>query len=490
MRYIKAVVAMLAVLALAIPAEARVKLPSVLSDNMVLQRDTIVNIWGTAAPGAKVSIAPSWTNDTYVATADKSGRWLAKVATGAAGGPYTLTISDGEPVKLSNILLGEVWICGGQSNMEMQVHGFMHQPVTGGLEAILDASNHPEMRFFTVGRAIEDSPAEDCSGAWLESTPEAVADFSAAGYFFGHLLNTILKVPVGLITSNWGGTAAEPWMEEAAFEKVEGIDKEVSYRRANSEAMQKPGVLYNGMIHPIENHTARGFIWYQGETNRVYADDYVKILTAMIENWREKWGNADMPFYMVQIAPYKYDGVEKSSLPLLIEAQYEVASRLPHVGVAATTDIGNPIGIHPSHKKEVGERLAFLALQNEYGVKGLPLPAPTYKSMTIDGNKIILEFNNLAFQKDWWEGNTFHSYQDDKYIAPLGFEIAGEDRVFYPAVGKFGHGKNTIELQSDSVPHPVAARYYFHNYMKEANVKTCLGQPLVPFRTDRWPINK
>lgn len=467
-------------------AVAKVELPSVMGDNMVLQRNSEVNIWGKATPGSIITLKPSWTSETYSAKADKEGKWLAKVKTVDAGGPYSLSISDGEETILDNILLGEVWICGGQSNMEMQVHGFMHQPVTGGLEAILNATSYPEMRFFTVGRATATSPADNCDGTWLESTPEAVADFSACGYFFGRLINKILDVPVGLITSNWGGTAIEPWMEEAAFESVEGIDKNVSRERKGING--KIGSLYNAMIAPIQNHTAKGFIWYQGESNRGYHDDYARLLVKLIEDWREKWGDTEMPFYMVQLAPYNYDGAEKQSLPMMIEAQYKVAAEVPNVGVAATTDIGNPIGIHPSHKKEVGERLAFLALQNDYGVKGLPLPAPTYKSMSIDGNKVKIEFNNLEYDKNWWEGNTFHSYLDDRYIKPKGFEVAGEDGVFYPAEGKFGHGENTIEVFSDKVPEPVAVRYYFHNYVPEANVKTCLGQPLVPFRTDNWEV--
>lgn len=484
MRSKKSIIALLTLALAAGISEAKVTLPSVMADNMVLQRDTDVNIWGKAAPGAKVTVTPSWSGSTYTATADKDGRWITKIATGNAGGPYSITISDGEPVVLDNVLLGEVWICGGQSNMEMPVQGFMHQPVAGSLEAILDAPNHPEMRFFTVKRSVSDKPLDDCGGEWLESTPDAVAGFSATGYYFGHLLNQMLGVPVGLITSNWGGTVAEPWMDEAAFEAVGGIDKEVSRERGRSHAHQAPGALYNGMIHPIENHTAKGFIWYQGEANRCLHDDYVKILSALIADWRAKWGDTDMPFYMAQLAPYRYDGVEKMSLPMIIEAQYKVAADVPNVGIAATTDIGNPIGIHPSHKKEVGERLAFLALQRDYGIKGLPLPAPTYKSMSVDGNKVTLEFNNLGSGT----GNTFHSYHDDRYIRPQGFEIAGEDQKFYPATGSFGHGKNTVELYSDSVPNPVAVRYYFHNFVPDANVKTGLGQPLVPFRTDDWPV--
>lgn len=468
-------------------ADAKVTLPAVLGDNMVLQRNTDANIWGKAKPGATIKVNPSWDNKTYKAKADNDGNWTTTIATGDAGGPYTITINDGDKVVLDNILLGEVWICSGQSNMEMMVHGFMHQPVEGALDAILDAPNHPDMRFFTVERASLDSPADDCKGVWQESTTDVVADFSACAYFFGHLLNQILGVPVGLISTNWGGSTIETWIDSETFDGIKDID--IAHSRSMDQPNSQIARLYNGMIHPIAGYTAKGFIWYQGESNRGHHDDYVKLQTALINSWREKWGNTEMPFYMVQLAPYNYEGAEKMSLPLMVEAQYKVAENVDKVGIAATTDIGNPTCIHPQRKKEVGQRLAFLALQNDYSIKGLPQPAPTYKSMTVNGNKATLEFNNLLFVHDWWDGNSFHSYHDTSYIRPLGFEIAGEDKVFYPATASFGHGVNTIELYSDKVAKPIAVRYYFHNYVPDANVKTCLGQPLVPFRTDNWDVN-
>lgn len=457
---------------------------------MVLQRNNDVNIWGKATPGAQVTIQPSWDDKTYSVKADKKGNWVSKVKTVDAGGPYTLTISDGEPLILDNILLGEVWVSGGQSNMEMRVQGFTNQPIYGALEAILNAPKNPQMRFFTVDRAISDSPAEDCGGEWLEASPESVANFSACAYFFGKQLNDILDIPIGLITSNWSGSSIEPWIEESIYESLEGIDKNASINRSKKEPQQAPGVLYNGMINPIKDFTAKGFIWYQGESNRGYPDDYVVLLSTMINSWREKWGDKDMPFYMVQLAPFPYGKRDGASLPLMIEAQYNVASQLPKVGIAATTDIGSPVCIHPPYKKEVGQRLAILALQNDYGVKGLPLPSPTYKSMKIDGNKVTLDFNNVMCHPDRWNANAFQVYFDDKYQRPVGFEIAGEDQVFYPATGIFTDNSTTIELSSDSVPQPVAVRYYFHNYMPDANVKTGLGQPLAPFRTDNWPIKE
>lgn len=467
-------------------AEGKVRLPAVLGSDMVLQRNAEVKVWGKAEPDAEVSVRPSWSNENYTVKADKDGRWITKISTGDAGGPYSITISDGEPVELTGVLLGEVWICGGQSNMEMQVHGYMHQAINGAVEAITEAGKYPDMRLFTVGRNGSGVIADDCKGEWRRPSPKSVADFSAVSYFFGRMLSKVLDMPVGLIVSSWGDSPVETWMDEATFNSIQGIDRKVSLKR--TAPYHKVANLYNGMINPITNYSAKGFIWYQGETNRLYPDDYVKLLPAMIGNWREKWGNSEMPFYMVQLAPYRYEGNDGVSLPLFIEAQYKVADSVPRVAVAATTDVGNELAIHPAHKREVGERLAFLALANDYGVEGLPLPAPRYKSMTVKDNKAILTFTNLVEHPDWWDGNAFHTYYDDSYIQPEGFEIAGKDRVFYPAKGRFGHGENTIELYSDSVAEPVAVRYYFHNFVRGANAVTSLGQPLVPFRTDNWPV--
>lgn len=474
---------------LSFETNAKVNLPSVMGDNMVLQRNSVVNIWGKASPGVEVTVVPSWNDKTYTTKADRNGKWLAKVPTGDAGGPYSITISDGEPLKLDNIMLGEVWICGGQSNMEMQVQGYTHQPVNGALDAILNAPDSKQMRFFTVEHTVCDTPQDNCGGSWSESSPEAVANFSATAFFFGKQLNDMLDVPIGLITSNWGGTAIEPWIDKTTFESVEGVDKTVSIERSKSRKQQYPGVLFNSMINPITNYTAKGFIWYQGESNLGHPDDYVILLSNMIDSWREKWGDKEMPFYLVQLAPYSYDDMNDISLPLMIEAQYKVADRVPKVGIAATTDIGSRFCIHPPFKKEVGQRLAMLALQNDYGIKGLPHPAPTFKSMNIEGNKVTLDFNNVTTNPMGWEGNTFLIHSGNEILQPQGFEIAGQDRKFYPATGVINGGKTTIEIYSDSVPNPVAVRYSFHNYIPDANVKTCLGQPLAPFRTDNWPAD-
>ena len=473
-------------LLLAVQLPARVKLPAVLGSNMVLQRNTEVNFWGEASPRSRVRVTASWDGRTHETRADASGRWALKLPTGEAGGPYTVTVSDGEPLVLDNVLVGEVWVCSGQSNMEMPVSGFMFQPVEGAVDAIADAGMYPGIRMFTVPRVSSKTPLDDCDAAWQTATPASVGQFSAVGYFFGRMLYKALGIPVGLITSNWGGSTIEAWMTVEAIDATPGIDHAVAKSGTYDNSI--PQRLYNGMILPVCRYTAKGFIWYQGESNRKNWYDYKALQVSLVKLWRETWGDGKMPFYYTQLAPYRYEGDTLRSLPLVIEAQYRALAEIPHSGIAATTDLGNPTCIHPARKREVGERLAFLALANDYGVTGLPAPAPVYKSMERDGNKLVLTFDNLPVRAQ--NGvDSFVAFGPEGYCRPGGFEIAGEDRVFHPAVANFKYWDNRIEVSSDRVPDPVAVRYAFRNYCPEANVMTTMGQPLVPFRTDDWPLD-
>lgn len=477
-----------AALALLLAAElsAKVKLPAVLGSNMVLQRNTEVNFWGEAAPRSRVRVTTSWDGRTYDTKADAAGRWALKVATGQAGGPYRVVVSDGDETVLDNVMLGEVWVCSGQSNMEMPVGGFMFQPVEGAVEAIADAGRYPGIRMFTVPRISSETPRDDCQASWQTSTPESVGQFSAVGYFFGRMLCKVLDIPVGLITPNWGGSTIEAWMTVEAIDATPGIDHAVAKSGKYDNSI--PQRLYNGMVLPVCRFTAKGFIWYQGESNRRNWCDYEALQVSMAALWRQAWGDDAMPFYFTQLAPYRYEGDDLRSLPLVIEAQYRAMERIPRSGIAATTDLGNPMCIHPAKKREVGERLAFLALANDYGVKGLPAPAPTFGSMERDGDKLVLTFRNLSIRAQ--NGvDSFVAFGPDGYLRPAGFEVAGEDRVFHPAVANFKFWDNRIEVRSDAVPEPVAVRYAFRNYCPEANVMTTMGQPLAPFRTDDWPVD-
>lgn len=463
---------------------AKIKLPSIIGSNMVLQRNDTVALWGNAIPGAKVKINTGWDGKNYTVKAGSDGRWKLQVMTGDAGGPYKIVFSDGEETVLDNILLGEVWICGGQSNMEMPVCGDATQPAEGSYEALRTVKDYPDIRMFTVPRADTDVPLDSCGGIWHVSTPKNVSRFSAVAYYFGRTLSDFINVPVGLIASSYGGSSIEAWMTEDCIKSIDGVNIEVAY--SGRLPREKPQRLWNAMLCPIKPFTARGFIWYQGEANLDRWFDYAKMQKAMIALWRKAWNKADMPFYITQIAPFAYGGdPENLRLPLLIEAQWQAANETPHCAVASTTDVGNRDCIHPGKKRQVGERLAWLALANDYGVEGLPAPAPTLYKMERHGeNELLLIFKNVDAV------DSFVYYDENGTLDIGGFEIAGDNQVFYPAKVKKNVWSNKIYLSSPQVPDPVAVRYAFRNYDAKANLHTNYGQPVPPFRTDTWQVLK
>lgn len=480
----------LATVLVSMPLTAKVVLPSIFSDSMVLQRESDVNLWGKAEPGSKVTIVPSWDKKKYVAKANSDGTWKTSIATAEAGGPYSITFSDGSKpsLVLDDILLGEVWICSGQSNMEMPVKGFSLQSVNESAQTIRDCYAHPDIRIFNVGRNDAQTIQTDCEGTWQHPTPENVANCSAIAYFFGREITDLVGVPVGLVTSYWGGTMAETWMTKESFMEIEGIDK--SHVDALEEGTQTAR-LYNGMIAPIAGFTAKGFLWYQGESNRQRPFDYAAILGRMIRLWRDAWGCQDMPFIMTQLAQYVYHGNQCLCLPVLIEQQYKTADSTPLTYVASTTDMDSPRIIHPAKKKECGERMAAIALEHCYGIKGLVGESPRYAGMDVEGDKLTVRFTRLNSLPCWpHEGDTF-SWQDKdlNIIDVKGFELAGEDKVFHPAKCVGLPGADRITLQCEEVPEPKAVRYAFRNVI-ESNVTTVYGVPLAPFRSDDWEITK
>ena len=477
----------LALLAGSTMIKAEVRLPAVLGDNMVLQRNSEVNLWGWATPNKTVKVKTSWNRKTYRSRSDADGKWLVKVATKDAGGPYTIRISDGKKVRLNNILLGEVWICSGQSNMEMPVQGFLGQPCLHAAETMREARLYPDIRMFTVARDSTDVLKDDCVGEWLCSDPATVGAFSAVGYFFGRCLNQYLGVPIGLITTNWGGTNIEAWMSAESNAKL-GVDEEYTSRNWNEDYF--PGAtLYNGMVAPITNYTAKGFIWYQGESNRGNWKEYADMQAEMIRQWREAWGDENMPFYITQIAPYRYSGAEKRRSAMLVENQVKATTMVPYCAMASTTDIGMYSLIHEPDKLAVGERLAWLALSRDYGVPGVPADAPTYKSMEVKDGRAVISFNNLCAPNDQSDPRSFSWIDEQGQVvrSVKGFEIAGADRKFRPANARILWNDNQVEVWADGVKEPVAVRYCFNNY-SETNLKTTLGQPVVPFRTDDWEV--
>lgn len=461
--------------AVSLACEAKVTLPSVYGDNMVLQQQSEARLRGWATPNRRVTITASWSKRAKVtATADSLGRWSAALPTPEAGGPYTLTFDDGEKLILKNILLGEVWLCSGQSNMEMPMKGFYNQPVEGASRAIMAAKPSTPIRICRVARNFTRTVQEDCKAAWYEHTPEEVAETSATAYYFALALQERLGVPVGIITTSWGGTPVQAWMDQKSASQF----KELRLGHLKQDLKLKhhenrPCLLYNAMIAPLLPYTIKGFLWYQGEANRKNPALYRRLMPAFVKMLRERWGLGEIPFYYVQIAPYRYEESNGRSTALLREVQMQNLKEIPNSDMAVTLDLGDEGCIHPAKKQEVGERLAWLALYKTYGVKGIIPYTPIYESMKVVNGKARLTFQ-----------------MDNMGLAPLGreltgFEVAGSDRVFHPATGVV-QGKSVI-ITCKAVKEPVAVRYAFRNYT-EATLFNNYGIPVSSFRTDDWEV--
>ena len=643
------------------------KLPSLVSDNMLLQQKTNAKIWGKANPGHKINVSASW-NSSGQAVAGKDGKWSVAIATPEAGGPYTITVSGNDTtIIVKNVLIGEVWFCSGQSNMEMPVAGWPPADTIMHSAGTIASASIPDIRIFNVQKKISGVPLDECNGTWEVSSPATVQQFSATAYFFGRKLHEELHIPIGLIESAWGGTPSESWtsaetlekagefvsnikaIKESAplqteyeswlnahkqielkpsgtdqwkdlsfddenvslpdfvdkdwpamalpgqFESVIGefdgaiwfrktidIPKEMNgkdlllslgpiddmdrtffngklvgatensglwqvdrnyeipatlvksgsniisvrvldtqggggiygapekmklsmkndvrvsiplkgdwkyqpvaelkgnkfyvYDFSKNEFQTKkrplnlgpgtPSVLYNGMVSPVLPYQIKGAIWYQGEANVGRADQYARIFPAMIRNWREAWGIKDFPFYFVQIAPYIYSGVDSTESAFLREAQ-ESTLNLAKTGMAVTLDIATVKNIHPPFKKEVGERLAMLALNNDYGIKS-NCAGPLYKSMSVAGSSIKLQFDNIG------DGLVAKNNKLDE------FEIAGKDGRFVKAAARIVN--NEVLVSSPLVKEPVSVRYCWHNG-SEASLFNKAGLPGWQFRT-------
>lgn len=459
-------------------AEAEVKMPAFFGDNMVMQQNTDANMWGTAKASSTVTVTPGWTSEVYKTKAGKDGKWKISIPTSAAGGPYTVTVSDGTPLTLNNVMLGEVWLCSGQSNMEMPMKGYKNQPVEGANMATLKSRN-PNIRLFTVKRNSSTVPVDDVTGSWAEASPESVRNFSATAYFFGREIEELLNVPVGLVVVSWGGSACEAWMNDEMLQafpeaaaKIPAVNGEIPSKN------RTPSVLFKGMLNPLIGMAMRGVIWYQGEDNWNRAHSYTDMLSTMIKGWRNLWGQGEFPFYYCQIAPYDYaiitePGKEIINSAYLREAQARVEHIVPNTGMAVLMDAGWPEGIHPPKKQIPGERLALLALNKTYGIKGIGAESPVYKSMEVKGDTVIVSFDRAP---EWIAGKqSFESKQ---------FKLAGEDRVFYPAKAWISRSK--VMVKSDKVPHPVAVRYAFEN-ASEGDLFSTDGLPVSSFRSDDWP---
>lgn len=436
---------------------------------MVLQQRSDVLLWGKATAGSKVTVTPSWDHKAYGVTAGGDGAWKVMVKTPGAGGPYSIRFSDGKTVTLNNILIGEVWLCSGQSNIEMPVKGFRNQPVLGSTQLLMDADN-PQIRLFRLERVQARTLQTDCKATgWQEANAASVTDFSAVGYQYAKMLQEKLKVPVGVIMTTWGGTVIEAWMDRQSLASFRGI-KVLNVDDTAKIFKNEPTVLYNAMVHPLVGYGIKGVIWYQGEQNRPNPGLYDSLLVTMVKEWRRLWNRGDWPFYYVQIAPYGYNDKLGPAAPLR-EAQLKALPRIPNAGMVVSMDAGEQRSIHPADKTVISLRLACWALADTYGRAGLPHISPTYRSMKIEKDGIAISFNDAS--------NGLSSF--GKTLAA--FEVAGDNKVFYPAKAKITSGGVTV--WSDSVSVPVAARYAWKDWVI-GDLYNTEGLPVAPFRTDDW----
>jgi len=475
-------------------ARADVKMPNIFGNHMVLQQGQKNRVWGLADPGEPIVV--SIDKQTQKTTAGADGRWMVQLDPLSVGGPHELSVQGKTTIKFTDVLVGEVWICSGQSNMQWSVNA------SNDPDLERSAARFPKLRMVNIPQVGTQEPQWNFNGNWQVCTPETVGNFSAVGYFFGRQLHQTLDVPVGLINNAWGGSACEAWIRrellaadpkykvmldgwvknEATFAELSGKSdlnedqkKTLNSLRGQMSGNHRPANIYNGVLKSHLGYGIRGAIWYQGESNAGRAYQYRDLFPLMIESWRKEWGQGDFPFYWVQLADFMAEKPEpaESSWAELREAQTMTMSRLPNTGEAVIIDIGEGKDIHPKNKVDVGRRLARWALAKDYGVK-IAHHSPQFKAMEKQDAKIVLSFEHV-------DGG----WRPFDVNEPRGFAIAGADKKFVLAkatILKDGR----IEVASDQVPAPVAVRYAWADN-PVCNMYSQAGLPLTPFRTDDWP---
>lgn len=429
---------------------ANIRLPRFFSDGMVLQRETTVPFWGWASPGSKVIIITSWDNVTTEVITESDGKWTANLKTTTAGGPFTIKVNK---TTINDVKLGEVWVCSGQSNMKMRLgEADMWQ---------VSSDNNDNIRVFEVPQ-VRNSKEQDSiqGGIWRKGViSNNMQHITAVGYYFARKLEAELKVPIGMLGVYEGGTAAEEWTSPVVF-KTLSSDIQNAYGKPSG---REAGCLYNAMIYPLLPYKIAGFIWYQGENNVGHQQTYNPLMKAMVKGWRSDFKNEHLPFYIVQLTSFNNDW------PSFREIQQDLSNELSNSGLAVTIDCGDESDIHPKSKFPVGNRLGDIALAKTYGLDKT-FASPTYRSMSVEGNKIRIYLNHA-------EKGLILSFGD----IPQFFEIAGGDGVYENAKAEIEG--NTILLWSDNITSPISARYFWKNYAVP-NVFSTDGYPLAPFRTN------
>lgn len=489
---------------------AAIKLPALVSNHMVLQQKTKVNVWGWAAPGEKVDVTVSWSGKTYKTVASNDGKWLLKVKTPSAGGPFDISLKGENTITLSDVYIGEVWICSGQSNMHIMVGKFGDEKswktgVINYKEEIKNA-DYPRIRMFTVERKTSETLLDDVEGTWEVCSPETVPMWSGVGYFYARDLYQQLNVPIGMLNSCWGGTPCEAWTKrdvmanDSDFKELikkhdymvanwDSIwsayrlkDKSWKNESANADILPpRPSVpiglgshkapygIYNAMVNPLLNYGIKGVIWYQGESNARKAWQYQRLFPAMIQSWRDEFKQGDFPFYFVQIAPHR------SQNPEIRQAQLVAYRKVKNSGITIITDAGDSTNIHPRNKQVVGARLTKWALADTYGFKDVVQTGPLYKSMKVEGDKIRISFDFVGSGLVCKGDSLTH------------FVICGADKIFKPATAVIDG--NTVVVSSKEVKNPVTVRFGWV-YIPMPNLFNVEGMPASPFRTDSWDGKK
>lgn len=467
---------LLCVAAMGNPTELR--LASLFTDSMVLQREASVPVWGWAAPGSEVRVRASWSDSVHVAAADAAGRWSVHLETPGAGGPHELRIAAEREILLRDVLVGEVWLCSGQSNMEWKLRPGELGGVMNAAEEIA-AATYPKIRHFDVENRASLRPEERCQGAWSPCTPQTAGEFSAVAFFFARELVRELDVPVGVINASWSGTRIEAWLDEETTRRIPALEADLaqldSLRASSAEGPLDPqvsSVLHNGMLAPLAPFAVRGFLWYQGEANRARHVLYRAMQPAFVERLRERFeGPAVQPFYFVQIAPFAYEA-DAGETGAMRDAQRRCLEQ-PDTGMAVTMDIGDPADIHPTNKQEVGRRLALWALAKTYGRESVVHSGPLYREHTLEGRHVRVRFDSIG--AGLIEGGDHIT----------GFEVAGEDRRFRRASARIDG--DSVLVWSSEVPAPIAVRYGF-SAASQPILFNKSWLPAAAFRTDDWPI--
>ena len=471
----------LAALVCAATRQAKITLPPQMADNMVLQQNTKANLWGWANPGETVTVTTSWDDDKYTAKADADGAWKLAVYTpeGSYDEHIVVIAAGKEKIELKHVLIGEVWLASGQSNMEMPLRGFDGCPVEGALQEIATSGRYKgRIRFVMLPKTEAYEPLKTVDAPWKESCADNAAEFSATAWFFAKNLNEVLDVPVGIICNAWGGSAVEGWIPREIVRGYSDVVAEPEDVKKVRNQMARPTIMYYGQWCPVRDYTYKGVIWYQGESN-IGHPDYALRMGDMINVWRKESGMADLPVYQVEIAPYiSGGGVDGLESALLREQQRIAARDVENCYCVTTVDLMYPYEghqIHPARKKEVGERLSYMALHHTYGKYQFPGIVPTYESYDVDGSNIVISFENVRAAGGFGRNEGLE-----------GFEVCGPDLVWHPAEAHVQSFVNRVIVHSDEVPEPVAARYCFKNWQL-GNLVATNGMAVEPFRTDRIP---